>query len=285
MKMRYTNREPVRLLDVIKNIVGSSISARFIKKILEANFCRVNGRIERFASVRIKNGDEVELNDQWSSLQKKKIKCPILYEDEDLIVVNKPSGLVCSDEILSDTLCRRIWLAHRLDKDTTGVLLMGTSAFAAQQLQDCFRNRSIEKNYLAIVDGVMKSKEGVIKNYLVKKKAFQGQTIWGVSDHRGSWSETLWKCLGSGKEASFIECQPVTGRTHQIRVHMAHLGHPLLIDRQYAATIRSSLFAARPLLHAHQLNVVWKDRKYSFQASLPEDFTELLQKMNVCHVC
>ncbi len=271
MKWRLTRRS--RLIDALREKVPSTHSARSLKRALESNGCRVNGRIERFASVQLEKGDWIELI-SLSPKVSEKISYPIVYEDEDLLILNKPAGAICTDKAFQQALGRSVYLAHRLDKETTGVLLFGKNPTLAKELQGLFEERRMEKEYLALVDGIPCTRSGLIRSHFIKKGHFEGQTIWGSNPAgRGLYAETQWEiCSFIGKEATLVRCFPRTGRTHQIRVHLAEMGHPILIDRQYASQFRSSLFAARPLLHASRLQFVWKEKPLSFAVDPPADF-------------
>ena len=275
MKWRASRRS--RLIDALRERVSSSISARSLKRALESNACRVNGRIERFASVQLEKGDWIELASLETGV-KEMVSYPVLYEDEELFVLNKPVGAVCTDAAFQQTLGRRVYLAHRLDKDTTGVLLFGKSQAVAKELQELFEKREMDKEYLAIVDGVPTVRSGEIKSRFVKKGNFEGQTIWGSNPAGvGLYAETGWE-LGSslGNHAALLRCFPRTGRTHQIRVHLAEMGHPILIDRQYASRFRSAIVASRPLLHASRLQLTWRGKLLVFTAELPKEFKIIL---------
>jgi len=277
MKFRWRISQSSRLIDLLKERLKGSFSARFLKRALESNICRVNGRVERFASAVVHKGDIVEIEAAWEALESKRPSYSILYEDEHLLVIDKPAGLICSDQECKKAIERPLWLAHRLDKDTTGVLLFGKNQRIAEELQECFEKRAVEKSYLAFVDGAIAQEQGVIESYLVKKRSFQGQTIWGASPSRqGLYAKTMWSRLASNQDLSLLQCRPETGRTHQIRVHLAQIGHPILVDRQYATSFCSSFFATRPLLHAHRLQLEWRQRTFRFEAPLPQDFQEAM---------
>ena len=280
MRFRWRISHSSRLIDVLKERLEGSFSARFLKRALETNICRVNGRVERFASAALCKGDVVELDADWETMESKESPVySILYEDEHLFVIDKPAGLICTDQEFKKVLPYPCWLAHRLDKDTTGVLLFGKTPLIAKELQECFEKRTVEKSYLAFVDGEMKQKQGVIESHLVKKRSFQGQTIWGPSSlGHGLYAKTLWVRLAVKQNLSLVHCLPETGRTHQIRVHLAQIGHPILVDRQYANSFRSSFSASRPLLHAYRLNFQWRERLFRFEAPLPEDFKEAMSR-------
>jgi RluA family pseudouridine synthase len=280
MTLNFRISHSSRLIDAIIDRVDPSYSARFIKRCLEANVCRVNGRIERFASALVKRGDCIELRSDWASIQMKQAPFSILFENDDILVIDKPAGAVCTDAFFQKAF-KGSYLAHRLDKETTGVLLFGKSQRAALQLQGLFKQRAVKKEYIALVDGAVLHEKGVIESYLVKKGSFHGQSIWG-SSQKGEFSKTYWERLSTNCQASLLQCQPETGRTHQIRVHLAEMGHPILIDRQYAKTFRASLFASRPLLHARRLSFIWNEQPIEIVSPMPSDLIEACQKLKLC---
>lgn len=244
-----------------------SISGKKIRKLLEQNCCKVNGKIERFGSVWLEKGTVVE----FVLISEVKQKWEILWDQPELQIVNKPVNWVCSPENCHKTFGSKFFLVHRLDKDTTGALLLAKSIVARDALMELFALRLVEKEYLAWVDGIVSQDHGVIENFLAKKGSFQGQTIWG-SALKGDLAITKWSVVKRGKNETLVCCKPLTGRTHQIRVHMAEMGHPILIDRQYARQFRSSFFAARPLLHAYRLSFLFQDQKIDVTAKIPPDF-------------
>ena len=271
--MKWTVKRRSRLIDALKE-TGLSYSNKSFKRSLEANACRVNQRIERFASVVVEPGDLIEFT---ASSEKEELSFPVLYEDTELLVIDKPAGAVCTDAFFSKALQKSVFLAHRLDKETTGVLLFGKTRRGAEELHKCFEERVVEKEYLALVDGLPKQDSGMISNYLSKKRSFQGQTIWG-SAPAGLRAETQWEVISRFKDSSLVLCRPRTGRTHQLRVHLAEMGHPILIDRQYASSFRSRILASRPLLHARTLRFTWKDKIIDIQAPLPNDLAKHLKE-------
>lgn len=276
MTFRWRLSHHSRLIDALKDRVGPSYSARFLKRALEANICRVNGRIERFASAALKNGDVIELKADWANLPNQALEQAILFENNELVAIAKSPSSVCSDAYFQKILGREVFLAHRLDKDTTGVLLFGKTRLLAKELQDLFEKRAIEKEYLALVDGEVRKDQGIIENFLVKKGSYQGQTIWGSSaSSRGLHAKTTWQKIASSEKASLLRCRPMTGRTHQIRVHLSEMGHPILVDRQYAANFVSSIFVTRPMLHAHRLRFSWRGEYVDLLAPLPNDFIDV----------
>lgn len=274
--MKWLVRSPQKLAPFLGAQLQSS--GKQMRKALEANLCRVNGRIERFGSASLRPGDTVEMAADWKRSQATE-KPTLLYEDEYLQIVNKPVGVVCSQEHF------KALLVHRLDKDTTGVLLLAKNGAAKDKLMELFEQREMVKKYIALVDGIPRAESGVQESRLMKKGSFQGQTIWG-SGPQGQTAITHWTKLASGKQAALILCEPYTGRTHQIRVHMAEMGHPILVDRQYASSFRCPLFIQRPLLHAAALEFIhpFTGQKIVAQAPLPLDICEALRNVSIRHV-
>ncbi len=247
-------------------------SGKFIRKLLEANLCRINGRVERFGSRVVQGGDAIELAPSWKSILSPRLShFDTLYEDAHLKIVNKPADWVCTDKEALKAFGPKHYLVHRLDKDTTGLLIVAKSTQSRDQLMELFEKREIAKQYLALVDGVPSGKEGVRKSLFEKKGSFQGQTIWG-SGPKGLTAITQWKTVAVGKRLLWFCASQKTGRTHQIRVHMAEMGHPILVDRQYAKAFRSQIFAQRPLLHAYRLRFAFQGKEIDITAPIPNDF-------------
>lgn len=265
----------IKLLSFLQTKVGSEYSARLLKRAIEQNLCQINGRTERFASATLGAGDIVTF-----AIDKLKSKAPFafktIYEDERLLVINKPAGFSSESEELINGVKKKYpkaELAHRLDKDTSGALLFGLGSAVRDELFEEFKQHRIKKAYLAIVDGVPGKTSGRIDNFLAKKHAYQGQTLWG-SDSKGLRAVTDWEILKKGKNAALILCQPMTGRTHQLRVHLSELGHAIIGDFQYGKHFKSAYKPARFMLHAWKLTVDGKE----IEAPLPADFIEALRE-------
>lgn len=257
--------EDIRVPLFLEKRASQPFSRKKWKRLLEKNCLRVNGKVERFSSRKLRVKDVVEL-DLSESLEKK----TVLYEDAFLQFLNKPSQVTCSEENFSHPL------VHRLDKETTGVLALAKDPETLLDVQNQFRNREVEKTYLAIVDGLVQKKSGKIVSRISKKK--EG---YFVSSEKGAYAETNWKLLHAGKKASLLELTPKTGKSHQIRLHLQDIGHPILGDYHYVRSFRSKFFAKRVLLHAAKLRLVHPKtgRKIEVQAKLPEDFLEAIQKI------
>jgi len=237
-----------------------------------------------------------------STLTPQAIPLEVLYEDEYLIAVNKPPGLVIHpaagnpDGTLVNALlahCRdlsgvggveRPGIVHRLDKDTSGVLVAAKSDAAHRALALAFRWRTTDKRYLAVVYGTMGAPEGVVDRPLARHPS-QRKRMAVVPGGRPA--RTLWALREALAGTSLVECRPITGRTHQIRVHLAHIGHAVVGDPVYAGRQWRSLppqaAAAcrafpRQALHAWRLTIAHPatGQPITFEAPLPEDMAALL---------
>jgi len=279
--MKWLVPAPQKLVAFLQHQLGD-YSGKFLRRVLEANLCRINGKIERFGSRDVRGGDAVELAPHWKSLLTPELpKFETLYEDEFFKIVDKPSNWVCTDEEALRAFGPKHYLVHRLDKDTTGLLIVAKSPTVRDRFMELFEQRAISKQYLALVDGVP-NEGGVRKSLLGKKGSFQGQTIWG-SGPKGLTAITPWKRLAMGAKAALLLVEPETGRTHQIRVHLAEMGYPILVDRQYAKSFRCPLFIQRPLLHAYRLRFdhPFLGKSIDLTAPLPLDMREALKGVGI----
>jgi len=207
----------------------------------------------------------------------------IIHADEHLLVIDKPANLsVLPDGWKKDApyLARmleqefgRIWVVHRLDKITSGVMVFARDAETHRALNRQFENHEAQKTYHAIVEGNPKWEEKTAKHPLRANVGHKHRTM--VDDKNGKPSETRFKILKRYPSSALIEAKPMTGRTHQVRVHAYALGFPLLGDILYGASETDLL--ARPALHAHSLSIDWKGERVTFTAPYPDDFRAALE--------
>jgi RluA family pseudouridine synthase len=274
----------IKLIDFLKQKIGLECSARHLKRLIENKCCQVNGRTERFASAVLGAGDEVQFQSE-ESLKSPKIALtdPVrfLYEDADLFIYDKPAG-IASDHLLLSNLKPSLELIHRLDKETSGVLMFAKTSKMKEAMIKEFQHKNIKKTYVALVYGVPGKKKGVIDNYLGKIAQYQGQSIWGsVSAEAGLHARTEWELIKKGKEAAMLYCMPITGRTHQIRVHLSDIGHPILGDHAYGNKVKSSYQAPRCCLHALSISFThpFTNEPLHVEAEIPEDMQSIIQQL------
>lgn len=241
-------------------------SVKALKRAIDAKQCRVNGKIERISTREINPHDRVELNMSFA------LPPPnVLYEDAFLVALNKPAGIL--SESLQD---KKLLLIHRLDKETSGVLLLAKTSNVLEKMIELFRTKQVHKLYLALVDGFVQKKEGTIESFLAKKGMKHGQSVWGSVKSGREKAVTRWVCLAKSKQASLLECTLVTGKTHQLRVHLSEMGHPILGDLVYGKSFTCPLEPARHLLHAVAISFCHPHTKKEIEikAPLPEDFLQ-----------
>ncbi len=277
----------MRLLQFLREKCPEAPSVKTIKRAIDGKLCTVNHRIETFSSYVLEENDIVVL-DKGAFEKKKAIldkRIPILFEDKDLLVINKPPGLVSENRSIKSCLPNPIGtleLVHRLDKETSGVLILAKTEQAKEKMIALFKARGMRKLYLAVVDGALEKNEGKIDNFLGKKREFQGQTVYGsVEKNKGIRAITFWKCLGRGKTASVICCEPLTGRTHQLRVHLSEMSHPILGDVQYGKKFICPYRPRRNLLHAYSVVFAHPTtgKEIKVIAPIPRDFKQALDNL------
>lgn len=276
-----------------------SLSRSYIQKLLKNGEVLVDGKAVK-ASYRVCPGDQVLVDIPEAvqpEIQAQDMELDILYEDSDVILVNKPKGMVVHPAAghLNDTLvnglmahCRdqlsgingvmRPGIVHRIDMDTTGVLIACKNDFAHNQIAAQLKEHSITRKYLAVVHGVIKEEEGTVDapigRHPVERKKMS------VNEKNGRHAVTHYRVLRRFSGYTYIECQLETGRTHQIRVHMASIGHPLVGDEVYGP--RKCPFSLQgQTLHAAVLGFIHpRTGEYlEFWAPLPEYFEKLLKKL------
>ncbi len=232
---------PTSLLKALKSFFGESYSNRDLRWTIEHNRCWVGGLVERFASKKLIPGERVKV---WPEKAPRFI-CDserILYEDDELLIYNKPPFIASEDlaKLFQHSL------VHRLDRDTTGCLLLAKTLKARQALERLFFKRKVKKTYHALVQGDPKI-GGTISTPIKCVGRREGAVIYAPHP-RGDHAQTVWKKLGRQK----VVCYPKTGRTHQIRVHLKSVGLPILGDFEYGSKkALPGLF--RPMLHAAEL--------------------------------
>jgi RluA family pseudouridine synthase len=239
---------------------------------MEKGACKVNGKTEKFASRKLLAGDVVSFaldKDVVEPIKEKFVleKNSIVFEDDFMIAYDKPTGLACGPMEHDEHNNLRVYLevflsipkltmVHRLDKDTSGIILYAKNNEVAEALLKMFKDREIHKTYEAIVDGIVEQETGSIDKKMFLKSKGQGWEKWGVTRSEiGKSAVTRYQCIKTiGKFATQLELKPLTGRTHQIRVHLESIGHPILGDHFYGSDFKCHVTFSGHLLHARSLS-------------------------------
>ncbi|HEV8052187.1 MAG TPA: RluA family pseudouridine synthase [Parachlamydiaceae bacterium] len=283
----------VSLQVFLKEMLGEGVSGKQIKRLIDAGKCMLNRKSERFASRLVGPGDKVELDISKPAEKVRQSNIAdstrILYSDEDIIAYNKPAGVASDSSGILDGLKKRFGaciLLHRLDKETTGILLFARNEPVAAAIEKLFKQRLVKKTYLAFVKGIPSKTSGMIENSLGKLHVFHGQTVWGVVPReKGLLAKTSWEVKEKGKGSALLICRPETGRTHQIRVHLSNLGFPILGDHQYGSSFAGEYRPQRIMLHASEISFEHPKTKQPLNISspLPDDFKEAMKLLLVSH--
>jgi len=213
------------------------------------------------------------------------MKPVLLYSDDDLLVVDKPAGVAAVPggwqmdapsllELLQADF-GQVWIVHRLDKGTSGLIFFARTPEAHRTLSLLFETRAVSKTYHAIVNASPAWDEHIARHPLRADVGHSHRTI--VDPRYGKPSETAFRVLERFKNTSLFEAAPHTGRTHQIRAHLSALGFPILADTLYHAPATDLI--GRPALHAYSLSFEFDDKPYSFTAPYPEDFEQALNRL------
>ena len=261
--------EKVRL-DVLAREIYKSYNRSTLQKFIEAGYMKVDGEVVLKPNAKVVPGVRLELVVP-EELRNADVKPEVVYEDTDVLVVNKPVGLLsepraeyCPERTLADFG----YVAHRLDRDTSGVMILAKSEEVQKFLKKQFQDRTVHKIYVAVVEGRPKLDEARIDLPIARNK--KRPTTFLV-DAGGREAETYYKVLKSNGERSLVELRPVTGRTHQLRVHMKYIGCPIMGDIIYGEA------ADRLYLHARELEITLPsgERKV-FVAPVPAEFERMV---------
>jgi 23S rRNA pseudouridine1911/1915/1917 synthase len=284
-------------LDVFLAEVQAEITRSYIKKLIETERVTVNGSAAK-AHYKLKEGDHVEIevpDPELLEVKPEAIPLKIVHEDESLIAIDKPPGMVVhpapghSGGTLVNALlhhCKdlagiggveRPGIVHRLDKDTSGLIVAAKTDACMQSLTRQFKERDIKKVYLALSKGTFESKTGVIDVPIGRHKIHRKKMSTHTS--AGREAQTRYEVLRQLDGFAYVQLFPKTGRTHQLRVHLASIGHPILGDRLYGGTLGPGLpQIASQALHAHRLELTHPvtGNLLQLESPLPSDMNNLL---------
>ena len=296
-------------LDHFLTIREETLSRSFIQKLIKEKFITVNSNPSK-PSYKLRDNDKVEVilpEPKPSHAQPENIPLNVLHEDDSLIVINKPAGMVThpaaghySGTLVNAILAycpdlsgiggvQRPGIVHRLDKDTSGVLVVAKSDFAHQSLAFQFKEHQVKKIYHALICGIPAQDDGTIIAPI--GRSTRNRKKMAVTNIRSREAITHFKIIERYDGFSFVEVMPETGRTHQIRVHFAHIGHPVVGDQVYGGGHKRAIREAnsfrqkqimtelnRQALHAHLLGFLHPatEEYVEFIAPIPEDIQAIL---------
>ncbi|MBQ3453223.1 RluA family pseudouridine synthase [Candidatus Saccharibacteria bacterium] len=258
-------------LDVMMGEIFRSYNRSTLQKFIKSGFVKVDHELVTKPNTRFADGVRIDL-DVPTELKNADITPEVIYEDDKVIVVNKPAGMLsegrgeyCPEKTLADfgLIC------HRLDRDTSGVMILAKDLETQMFLKRQFQDRTVHKTYYAVVCGRPKLDEAKIDLPLLRD--LKRPTTFRV-DANGKEAETFYKVIRSGERHALVELRPVSGRTHQLRVHMKYIGCPILGDPVYGEEKADRLY-----LHAGRLEIVLPGgEKKVFESKLPAEFYRVL---------
>ena len=283
-------------LDIALKEKYPELSRASIQKYIKNGFVKINNSLADKPRILVSREDEISLNIPEKSSEQ--VNFPIIFEDENVIVINKPQGtLTHSKGVLNDEFTvadffkvhgsnfanntNRTGIVHRLDRETSGVIIGAKNDLSAKKLQKQFGERTTKKTYFAMVKGSLNPKKALIDLPIARNNSAPSTFI--VSP-KGKPSQTKYEVISENNRYSLVKLTPKTGRTHQLRVHMNYIGHPILGDKVYDKTISKDENNERMFLHAESLEITIppntgeKDsQRKIFSAKLPEEFKDKIQ--------
>ncbi|WP_315169606.1 RluA family pseudouridine synthase [Metaclostridioides mangenotii] len=288
--MSYRNEETSILKDVLLDKLNFSV--RSLSRMKREKSILVNGEFEKL-NTKLKSGDliEVKINEDKANFEPQDLKLNILFDDFDIIMVDKPPFMVVHptkshvDNTIANGVTHfidekdenvKIRFVNRLDMNTSGLVIVAKNAYAHHVLSDDMKYDKVEKKYITIVKGVVKDDKGVIDVPIYRSN---DDTIKRLVDDRGQHAVTHYKVLERLKDATVLEVELFTGRTHQIRVHMEYIGHGIIGDELYGYVDESLI--TRQALHAYSLKFEQPRTRevLEFESNIPKDMKDLIDKL------
>ena len=287
-------------IDLVLSLLLSETSRSFIQKLIEGGSLTVNGSLCRSKKYKVSENDVVEIvlpEPEKLTIEEENIPLDIVYEDRDLLIVNKPRGMVvhpavgnykgtlvnavmyhCKDRLSSINGVIRPGIVHRIDKDTSGLLMIAKNNRSHESLSRQLAEHSITRKYMALVYNNFSEDEGTVDAPIGRDP--RNRLRRAVVSENSRRAVTHWRVMERFGRYTLIEASLETGRTHQIRVHMAYINHPLIGDLLYGPK-KQTLFDKGQLLHAGVLGFVHPStgEYMEFSSPLPEEFEQVLEKL------
>lgn len=311
-------QQPLRIDKWIQQRIENA-SRNKIQQSIDAGFIIVNTKQVK-SNYKIKPGDEILLmsiiNSEYTEVKAEKIDLNIVYEDDDVMVLNKPPNMVVHPGVgnytgtllngiayhlleqkpgLTEDDLPRYGLVHRIDKNTTGLIAVAKTAAAAAHLAKQFFNHTVSRKYIALVWGNIEKEEGTVEAHVGRHQRYRKMFDAYPEGDAGKHAITHYKLIERFNYVTLVECRLETGRTHQIRVHMKHIGHTLFNDAEYGGDkiLKGTVFnkykqfvdncfevCPRVALHAATLGFIHPktNKEIFFKAPLPDDMSLLIEK-------
>ncbi|HSX31395.1 MAG TPA: RluA family pseudouridine synthase [Candidatus Saccharimonadales bacterium] len=273
------------------------LSRGFAARLVEDGKVTVNGAVQTKAGYKLRDGDKVMVDYDIRELEQvPDINLPVLYEDDDCVVINKPVGVLAHSKGVfnpeatvaswlreriadhknanlkdSPLINNRAGIVHRLDRATSGVMICAKTPDALSWLQKQFATRNVQKTYAAVVKGALSPAEAIVDMPIERNPKAPATFRVGM---QGKSAKTAYKTLATNDKYSLVELKPETGRTHQLRVHLNHLGHPIVGDTLYGGEPADRLY-----LHAErlELTILAGHERKVFTAPVPPEFSERVE--------
>ena len=298
MKYIVSFKENGERFDKAVSLLNSELSRSYITKLIEEGKILLNGKQEK-PSLKVKENDEItieELVDQKSDIKEEDIPLDVVYEDSDILIINKPQGMVVhpanghysgtlvnalmfqADSLSSINGVIRPGIVHRIDKDTSGLLCVAKNDNAHHFLAEQLKDHTMAREYMALVRGVIKENSGTVEMPIGRdKKDRQKMAV----TKEGKPAITHFVVVERFANHTLVKCQLVSGRTHQIRVHMSAIGYPVEGDPLYAGKNYDKLYKDGQLLVAYKLKLIHPRTKKEmvFEIPLPEYFEKVLESL------
>ena len=298
MKYIVSFKESGERLDKAVALLNQEFSRSYIAKLLKDGKILVNGNLEK-ASFKVKESDEIfieEIEDVKADIKEEDIPLDVVYEDDDILIINKPQGMVVhpanghysgtlvnalmfmEDSLSSINGVIRPGIVHRIDKDTSGLLCVAKNDNAHHFLAEQLKDHTMAREYMALVRGVIKENSGTVEMPIGRdKKDRQKMAV----TKEGKPAITHFVVVERFRDHTLVKCQLVSGRTHQIRVHMSAIGYPVEGDPLYAGKNYDKLYKNGQLLVAYKLKLIHPTTKKEmvFNIDLPDYFQKVLESL------
>lgn len=286
MKEHIVNEEMI-LIDYLRGEF-TKLSKNNIKSLLSKEMITVNNNVQTRYDFVVKKGDKIVIRDTKIKVKRYQKDINILYEDEDILVINKPAGLLtigtakekdftlyhfASNYLKEKNKNNKIFIIHRLDKETSGIVIFAKNQKTKNLFQNSWDRNTISRNYYAVVEGKLDNKEGTIKSYLTENSEYM---VYSTTSKEGKLAITDYKVLKENNKYSLLDIDIKTGRKNQIRVHMKENGNVIVGDKKYGSTLNP---INRMALHAYKLEFIdpRTNKKVTFKTNMPTSFNKLIK--------